>query len=310
MKRFSFHFLLFCGFLLWNGCSSNDNENTDSTEQLNENANDYAIPYATGLEMPRMDGRNYFLARTTILNRKTISTYNMEYNSGKKHSRWVAFTFQTDTRSTEWKRANWESTKWGGDPFQADPDIAATDRTELADYYGERPYVRGHLLASYDRVYSKDANEQTFYLSNITPMLSSFNSGDGSRWNDMESQIQAWGRNPVFCDTLFVVKGGTIRDDQIADGTQNYLPLQKNGLTVPKYYFSAVLCKKVSNRQSSYKAIAFWFEHRPVLTGNLKEYVMTVNELEEKTGIDFFCNLPDLLEESVEGSVNFASWGL
>lgn len=297
--------------LVMGACTKDDdNSGTIPVEQLNVNANSTSIPYATGLEVPHLDSNNQFLARTTTYNGKKVLTYVMEYNKEKKHSKWVAFTFQADTRAINWKRANWDSTEWGGDPFQADPDIAAGERTELEDYYYEYPYVRGHLLASYDRVYSKDANEQTFYLSNISPMLSSFNSGDYSMWNEMEGNVQSWGRNSTFCDTLFVVKGGTIRDGEIATGDVNYLPLQKNGLTVPKYYFAAVLCKKMTETGATYKAIGFWFPHKPSLTGKLADYVIPVSELEVKTGIDFFCNLPDALEESVEENVMLSGWGM
>lgn len=33
---------------------------------------------------------------------------------------------------------------------------------------------------------------------------------------------------------------------------------------------------------------------------SLKPYVVSIRELEEKTGIDFFCNLPDNIERNVE----------
>ncbi|MFC2622724.1 MAG: DNA/RNA non-specific endonuclease, partial [Prevotella denticola] len=32
----------------------------------------------------------------------------------------------------------------------------------------------------------------------------------------------------------------------------------------------------------------------------LRPYVVSIKELEEKTGIDFFCNLPDNIERDVE----------
>lgn len=304
MKRYPSLFLLFSLVFVLIACSKDDEENIEvpvSTDNINANN---GTLYSMGLEIPHITDYNYFFPRTTTVNGKTIVTYSIEYNVEKKHSVWTAFTFQADTRSTEWKRSNWDSTSWGGDPFQPDPDLMSQERTDLEDYYYETPYVRGHIVASYDRVYSKDANEQTFYLSNISPMLSSFNSGSGSMWNPMEQIVQEWGRKSTFCDTLFVVKGGTIRDGEIATGAESYLPLQKHGLTVPRYYYSAILCKNAG----SYKAIAFWFEHKPSLTGSLRSYAITVDSLETLTGIDFFCNLPDVLETAVESSINISSW--
>ena len=92
-------------------------------------------------------------------------------------------------------------------------------------------------------------------------------------------------------DTLYVVKGGTIEDNQI-------LMKIKGELRVPKYFFVALLLKN----QQGYKAIGFWIEHDNLDHGGdaLGKYAMNIRELERLTGIDFFCNLPDDTEERVE----------
>ena len=43
---------------------------------------------------------------------------------------------------------------------------------------------------------------------------------------------------------------------------------------------------------------------------NLKSYAVSIDELEEKTGIDFFCNLPDEIEEVVEKNLVTSVWQL
>ena len=91
---------------------------------------------------------------------------------------------------------------------------------------------------------------------------------------------------------------GTIENGQV-------LSPAKSGLLVPKYFFMAILCK----RNGNYKAIAFWMEHKDygnnfnnqdTRNDKLSAYMISVVELEEKTGIDFFCNLPDDVETRVE----------
>ena len=69
----------------------------------------------------------------------------------------------------------------------------------------------------------------------------------------------------------------------------------------------ALLCKNTEG----YKAMAFWIEHKVGTDdGNaLKQYVISIDELEQLTDIDFFCNLPDDVEESVEKNVYPMSWG-
>ena len=57
-----------------------------------------------------------------------------------------------------------------------------------------------------------------------------------------------------------------------------------------------------------YRAIGFWAEQASEWHDDepLSDYVVTIDELEELTGIDFFCNLPD----DVERKFSLKAWGL
>lgn len=206
--------------------------------------------------------------------------YSLEYNYEARHSRWIAFTFYDKTAEKNTSRPK-------PDPFNFDPKLAEWTNN-FSDYRGSG-YDRGHIMASADRLYSKEANEQTFYFSNITPQVNRFNSGI---WLELENTSRNyWGRSNSFRDTLYVVKGGTIRDDQITGTIGN------NKVVVPKYNYMAFLSKK----GDEYKSIAFWFENKAYPEPyNLKNYVVSVEELEGLTGIDFFHNLPDSIESVVE----------
>ena len=82
----------------------------------------------------------------------------------------------------------------------------------------------------------------------------------------------------------------------------------KNGLIVPRYFFMAILCKN----SQGYKALGFWVEHlnEDRSGDNIINYVVSIDELEQKTGIDFFCNLPDDIEETTEKVVYPVAWSL
>ena len=43
-------------------------------------------------------------------------------------------------------------------------------------------------------------------------------------------------------------------------------------------------------------------------SNSIKNYVITINQLEEFSGINFFYRLPDLIEESFESSKNLNLW--
>ena len=63
----------------------------------------------------------------------------------------------------------------------------------------------------------------------------------------------------------------------------------------------AVLCHTPND---GYKAMGFWIEHKTSTDdyNALSKYMVNIDELERLTGFDFFCNLPDNLEEQVESA--------
>lgn len=292
---------LWIGVLLVSSC----NKDESTFDPTNTNTNPYIIPEALNLEIPHIDGEagDIYAHYTTTTWGERVLNYVLDWHPEEKHSRWVAFTFTTTTAARNWDRDNWNGAYWDGqywdyDPFQPDPDIPAGERTELSDFKGSG-YDRGHLCASADRLFSQDANGQTFYLSNMSPMQSGFNQND---WVKLEGKVQNWGRGCAVKDTLFVVKGGTIRNDQIKTHTHS-------GIVVPRYYFMALLSKKFTGNQYTYRSIGFWIEHKSY-NGNpdLRSCIVSIDELEEKTGIDFFCNLPDRVEIPVEQTCDAELW--
>ena len=42
----------------------------------------------------------------------------------------------------------------------------------------------------------------------------------------------------------------------------------------------------------------------------MEYYVLTVNDVEIQTGIDFFYTLPDIIEEEIESQTNLTNWWL
>ena len=278
------------------GDNSNTNKNTTGNDDLDSR-----------IEVPHVIGgsNNYILVRTTS---KYGVNYIIEWDNQKRSQRWTAYQMHNGNNGKYWSRDSWKketdnewailnlSTYGYADPFQPDPDLPLGIRTELNEYKNSG-YSRGHICASADRLNSKEANEQTFYLSNIMPQSSRLNEGT---WEKMENQVRNW-NNDKYRQTLYVVKGGTI-DDLHTLGKTN------SGLVVPQYFFMAI----VSQLNGKYQGIAFIVEHNnPNKNGTkLQNYVFTIDQLEQLTGIDFFCNLPDETENDMENNVNYTFWGM
>ncbi len=253
--------------------------------------------YAARMEVPALKAGNLFIQHSTRISGSTdsVMTYCMEFDPDKLHSRWIAFRFDSRTRENNTSRT---------DAWADDPSLPSRCQVGTSTFDG---YTRGHLCASADRLYSREANAQTFYMSNMSPQLYDFNS---NYWTSYEALVQKKGRDDSFSDTLYVVKGGTIDNGQTI-GTVSR-GFGKN-VVVPKYYFIALLkCKN-----STYESIGFWVEHKnygyaqyQVPASELSAHAVTIDDLEKKTGIDFFPNLPDAAEKVVEASYSLSTWGL
>ena len=249
--------------------------------------------YASMLEIPALKGgsMNQFITHTTKRNGKDYPTYSLEYSYKYKHSYWIAYRFDNTTGGNVGRN----------EAYKPDPELPSQYAAKHNDYTNSG-YTRGHLCASSDRQYSKEANQQTFYMSNISPQSGNGFNQSGSAWNTGEDKVQAWGYNiSRSTDTLYVVKGGTIGEGMI----KGYI---KNEIAIPKYFFMAVLFRSGDN----YKAIGFYMPHENLKDDpdkkDPKKYLMSMDALEQETGIDFFHNLPDNIENTVEATYNVNDW--
>ena len=276
--KFKIEYILLC---LWGlglqSCSKDENNNSNN--------------FATGIvELPALrNGVNdVFVTHSTTFKGQKVTSFSMEYDKSKKHSRWIAFRFDNQTRLQEATRS---------DEFIPDPSLDMEYQRTQVDF-GKKGYDRGHLCASADRLYQQEANDQTFYYTNMSPQRNNFNTGV---WLALEGQVQSWGRSCTASDTLYVVKGGTIdKEDQIRGYISN-----DRSKPIPRYYYMALLFKK----GDSFKAIAFWMEHTDTpKSTKLVDYALSIDELEKKTGIDFFPNLNDNLENALEATYSTKAW--
>lgn len=249
--------------------------------------------YASMLEIPALKGgsMNQFITHTTKRNGKDYPTYSLEYSYKYKHSYWIAYRFDNTTGGNVGRN----------EAYKPDPELPSQYAAKHNDYTNSG-YTRGHLCASSDRQYSKETNQQTFYMSNISPQSGNGFNQSGSAWNTGEDKVQAWGYNiSRSTDTLYVVKGGTIGEGMI----KGYI---KNEIAIPKYFFMAVLFRSGDN----YKAIGFYMPHENLKDDpdkkDPKKYLMSIDALEQETGINFFHNLPDNIENTVEATYNVNDW--
>ncbi|MBO4906909.1 MAG: DNA/RNA non-specific endonuclease [Bacteroidaceae bacterium] len=287
-------FALCCVAIGFTACSSDDDE-IDS-ELVNRNANDARkYPEAARMELPRLKGG----VVNMLLVKKVSGNVNfcIEWDISKKAQRWAAFRWDTSYKDDNIGRT---------EAWSEDFEIPEAYRTSQSHYSGSG-YTRGHIVASEDKQQLPlENNKQTFLYSNMHPQLNNFNTGI---WQDLEKKVRTLRSLYIKydSDTLYVCKGGTI------DHSSDIIETTRSGLIVPKYFFMALLCKNKSSVNGGYKAIGFYLEHRDNYTNKerqeLENYIVSIDQLEQLTGIDFFCNMPDGIEEKVESTVVPTAWG-
>ena len=279
-------------------CDDDDNDFNGKIEitDENRNANDASTDASLARwEMPATDTSCDYITHYTSAG---LLNYAMEYSKEKMHSRWVAYRYDSKLKAQVTSRSD----EWGVEPFYNNNKTYQI----ATGFFGG--YNRGHLVGSAERLYSHEANVQTFYMSNMSPMNGNFNS---IYWGEIETLVRNWGRNCGAGDTLYVVKGGTL-DSLLTTTTVKNTLGETVQMAVPKYYYIAVLSLSSEGKA---KAIGFWIEHKDFKDSslsNLKKIrqaaACTIDELEERTGIDFFCNVPDCIENIVEARYTRSSW--
>ncbi|MFA6812476.1 MAG: DNA/RNA non-specific endonuclease [Bacteroidaceae bacterium] len=253
--------------------------------------------YAGALELPVLPDDNdstLFIHHSFTMNNKEVRSYELLYNKKQMYPIWVAYPLHnfymgSISRTDAWKY---------------DPSIPQSYQTDMFSGMGNG-YDRGHMIPSADRTVSTEANKQTFYFSNMTCQLNKFNA---DRWGNTENLVRTWCK--TSSDTIYVVTGAVL---QTVGGNEKvtYVTNSNDGkkLPVPNYYYKVLLKRDIVNGKSTYYAIGFWFKHEAMSGEPEVTDLRSVDWIEEKTGLDFFKNLDDATEKTVEASYDLSNWG-
>lgn len=197
--------------------------------------------------------------------------YTLSYNAKYKTPYWVAWELtKEETKGNEERSTE----------FYPDPDVIGA---QVVTYdYSHSGYDRGHMAPAGDMKWSKKAMTESFYMSNICPQDHNLNTED---WNDLEMKAREWARR---YGKVYIVCG------PIYNGTRNEY-IGDHRVKVPDAFFKVIFI----NDAKKPSALGFYFENeageRP-----LEDYLVSVDKLEQMTGLDFFSGLSDDLEIQLE----------
>lgn len=252
-------------------------------------------PNETGwLELPSVPAGTDFFAHSMTIGSVKTRNYSFIWDYDNLVAPWVAYPLCKWNMASNVKRTN----AWALDPLLPESKQPVLYRGFSKGNNGW--YARGHQIPSADRLTSYESNAMTFYGTNMTPQIQEGFNGD--IWATLEGMARSWANKS---DTLYVVTGCVI---DYKDGETVKYALDNNGkkVTVPTAYYKAVLryMKSSTVGYSGYSACAVWLDHKVYSTKTIdSSYSMSVDDLEEKLGIDFFVNLPAKVGEDVAARI-------
>jgi len=216
-----------------------------------------------------------------------LRNYSFCFDKEKHCALWVAYPLHKCYIEGDGHRTD----DWGYDPCCIDDKYEPNlSKSYYSQGGGTNTHSRGHQLPSADRLASDADNATTFYFTNMTPQLQSLN---GGTWASLEGDIT----NKWICsDTLYVVTGAHFAEGVTYDYAWDNKGMGK-ACAVPTHYYKVILRTKSGDSgkwvgdcsASELQCAGFWFEHK----GGAPRQTMSVAEIEQKTGITFFPNVPN-----------------
>jgi endonuclease G len=204
--------------------------------------------------------------------------YAFQYSEKHEQAFWVGYELTKKETEKAFERT---------DEFIPDPAVS-TGTATVADY-AKSGYDRGHLAPAADMGWSQQAMAESFYFSNMSPQEPGFNRGI---WKNLEEQVRTWAK---AYDSIYVVTGPVLKDGLVQLGP--------NGVSIPKYYYKVIL----DNTGDDAKAIGFLMPNQ-ASKEPLEKFAVSVDQVEQETGIDFFNKLPDSRENAFEKEVCIPCW--
>lgn len=205
--------------------------------------------------------------------------YTLCYREKFEQPEWVSYTLD---------RAKTEKAVTRNDNFRPDPEVI-TGSAALSDYK-KSGFDRGHMAPSTDMTYSELTMDESFYLSNMSPQTGDLNRG---LWKELEHHIRTL--TETF-DILYIVTGPVLEKD-------DYATIGSNEVAVPEFYYKAICGIKNEN----WFAIGFILPNKKC-SGGIFDYAVSIDEIENRTGLDFFSLLEDETEVIIEKEVNIYEW--
>ena len=201
--------------------------------------------------------------------------YALSYNCQTGTANWVSW--QLDR--------SWLGSVDRSDDFRPDSDLPNGCYAVRPNDYRGTGYDRGHLTPSGDRTSNQIDNSATFVMSNMIPQAPANNREVWRELEEYSRELISQGKE------LYIVAGGEGKDKAIAD----------DKVIVPKYTWKVILVLDNGNVENT---IAVRIPNNDtVARTDWTDYIVSVDEIERKTGNNFFSAVPKSIQNKIESQV-------
>lgn len=204
--------------------------------------------------------------------------FQLSFNKDNHTPNWVAWELLQDETDGSASRNN---------KFWHDNSVEGCSWTED---YRSSGYDRGHMCPAADQKWSGQAMTDCFSMANMAPQSRKLNSG---AWNNLEKRCRMYARR----DSAIIIVCGPVYEPSDNERIGN------TGVRVPGAFFKVMIAPYLKEP----RGIGFVYPNTGAY-GNMNNYAMSIDEVEELTGFDFFHNLPDEIETKIESDYSFHLW--
>ena len=196
--------------------------------------------------------------------------YSLCYEGDHRQASWVKYKLTPKMLKGSQQRAH---------HFTVDPNI---EDPVMDDDYAGTGFDRGHLVPAADMRLNKKMVKESFFMTNVSPQNPSFNRGI---WKRMEAllrkKVAKWGEAHIITAPVL----------------ENNLDALEAGVSIPEWYY------KVAYFPKQKIMVAFLVQNRAFTGAEPSEFQVSLDEIEDVTGLDFFTQLPNQLEKDLESEI-------
>ena len=245
-------------------------------------------------ESPASLNGMYLVTTRAAMNGRDTRNYSILYDPSRYAALWTAYVLCSGHRGSgsggTWVKNSLIPEGKQSSCYKAYPSVDGVT------------YDRGHQIPNADRNGVSDMQAQTYLWTNSTPQHHDFN---GGTWENLENAIRS--AIPAS-DSLYIVTGPVYQTVGGSETVRTFVNSTNDSkvLPIPNYYFKVILKVRRSGGQvTAASAIGFWFTHEAHSGENWQNFAVSVDDIEQKTGFNFFANLPPTVESSAEQNTNW-----